>query len=287
LAFPRGSRLGYAQAWRVPVGAAMSVTGLGWQWLLEGAAPRFARSLVWRRWLYEGAMLVPVGLLGAGLLFAARRVWRDTKAARAARRNPLSMASALILLIPLIFIVLGIRVSPTHFTLWYPLPFVLAGWVMARASQRKVAAIGPGLLTGLVLGSMVAQLAFFSEQLAWLREHGGAVEARAGRLYGAVQRDLATLVPLVRAREVWLSYEGPPEWQTVAAAYLLRHAAWPEATRDRAVVHFRWGQDAAGYRAAVEFLPPGAAAPPGAYQVRPWTGPQCRNGRIPRLPSPD
>lgn len=279
LGAPKGDRVGYQHFWRVVPSAAMSVTGLDWRLEFRGGYPALADSLGWRRWPYEAVMCLPVLLLAAGGVMGLRRLWRQRRAGRAARREPTAMVTALVVLIPLAFVVTAIRTSPTYVPMWYPLPFVLIGLAAVRLSgtagrrRRWTAAV--------LIGVMCVQLAFFVEQLGYVRGRGGVPGSPLGRSYAAMCRDVAVLAGRVDAGEVLMLYEGPSSIQGEPAAYLLRRARWAGAAGGRAVVRLRWGGPC-----RADELPEGADPPAGAYLVRPWRGPQQSEGRVPLRPPP-
>ena len=189
------------------------------------------------------------------------------------------MVTALVVLIPLAFVVTGIRTSPTYLPMWYPLPFVLIGLAAVRLSgttgRRR------WWIAAVLIGVMCVQLAFFVEQLGYVRGRGGVPGSPLGRSYAAMCRDVAALAGRVDADEVLMLYEGPSSIQGEPAAYLLRRARWAGAAGGRAVVRLRWGGPC-----TVETLRETDKPPQGAYLVRPWRGPQQSGGKIPLRPPP-
>ena len=277
LGAPKGGRVGYQHFWRVVPAAAMSVTGLGWRLEFRGGYPAFADALGWRRWAYEAVMCLPVLLLAAGGVMGLRRLWRQRHTGRPARREPTAMVTALVVLIPLGFVITAVRTSPTYLPMWYPLPFVLMGWAAVRLSGS--AGRRRAWIAAVLAGVMCVQLAFFVEQLRYVHVRGGVGGSPLGRSYAAMNRDVADLAGRLDAGEILMLYEGPSSIQGEPAAYLLRRARWAGPASGRAVVRFRWGGPC-----AVEELAQGAKPPEGAYLVRPWRGPQQREGRIPLRP---
>ena len=105
---------------------------------------------------------------------------------------PLMLVSGLVLAIPLSFDLLAIRTSPTYLPLWYPLPFLLMGGVVAQFIGRR-SSHGRAALSAGLLGVLVVQLGFFAEQLAYIHRHGGVPGSSIGRSYAGMLADLETV----------------------------------------------------------------------------------------------
>jgi hypothetical protein len=280
LSSPGGNRMGYQHFWRVVPGAAMSLTGVGWQLEFRSGYPGFSDALGWRRWPYEAIMFLPILLFAVGLVLGVRKLWGERKCGLDARRSPLSICAALAILIPLSFGLLGLRTSPTYFPVWYPLPFVLMGWAAAR-SRPGAGGYGHRWVAPLLVAVLVVELAFFAEQTRYIHTKGGVPGSLIGRSYAGMTADVAAMASRVDASEVWLVYEGPSIIQDEPAAYLFRHAEWSGTKPGRVVIRFAWWRDSYDDPGLVEALPDDADPPEGAYLVRPWTGPQQVNSEIP------
>lgn len=281
---PESARVGYGHAWRVVPAAAMSVCGLGWSLEFKGGYAGFVHALSWRRWPYEVVMGVPVILLAWGLARAAVTLWRQ-RARRAARTcSPLLLVVALTALIPVSFALLAIRASPTYLPLWYPLPFAAIGWVLTRpadAARPARAAAARSLISALLLGVLFVELAFFAEQLHYIRRQGGVPGSIIDRSYGPLRRDLESLAARAGSGEVWATYEGASPIMSEPVAYLLRRVNWPEAPAGRTLVRYApWSPQVN----TVACLPQDWTPDPSAYLVRPWNGPQQVDAQIPRQP---
>ncbi|MGD2109822.1 MAG: hypothetical protein PVI86_10555 [Phycisphaerae bacterium] len=283
LSSPGGNRIGYEHFWRVVPSAAMSLSGLGWQLEFRAGYPDFVEALGWRRWPYDAFMALPILLFAIALAAGFVKLWRERKGGLEARRSPLAIAVALVILILLSFDLLGIRTSPTYLPVWYPLPFAIMGWAVAhfgrhprRPPRRWLA---PFLLVVLVV-----ELAFFAEQLRYIHVNGGVPGSLIGRSYEGMKDDVAALASRVDASEVWLAYEGPSVIQDEPAAYLFRHATWAGSTPRRALIRFRWWRGAYHDPDLIEILPDGTDPPHDAYLVRPWTGLQQVDSNIPLQP---
>jgi hypothetical protein len=280
LSLPEGNRMGYQHFWRVIPGAAMSLTGVGWQLEFRAGYPAFAEALGWRRWAYDAIMILPILLFMIGLLMGVKKLWRERSEASASRRSPLMIVIALVVLVPSSFSLLGLRTSPTYLPIWYPLPFALMGWTMIRFSAtRRRRWLGFAMIAVLAV-----QLAFFGEQLAYMRRNGGVPGSLIGRSLAGMRQDVAELASQVDASEVWLSYDGPSIIQDEPAAYLLRRASWAGQTPRRVLVHFAWWRRSYDDSEIVQVLGRGEPPPNDAFLVRPWTGPQQVNSEIPHRP---
>ena len=249
-------------------------------WSLEfrGGYPRFVQYLAGRRWPYEALMTVPPLLLVGGVAGAAWEVRRR----RGSASPPLSLLLSLVLLIPLVFVALGIRVSPTYMPLWYPLPFALMGWAAQRCTQPGAGRGWRRLLTPLLLLVLAGQLAFFADQLHYLATRGGVPDSLLDRSYAGLIADRTALAPKVQAGEVWVEYAGTSPIMNEATAYVFRHAAWTGSAPGRVLIRYQppWLGPP-----TIESLPDEAVPSPKAYQVHPWTGRQQRDGRVLREPS--
>ncbi|MFP4053749.1 MAG: ArnT family glycosyltransferase [Phycisphaerae bacterium] len=282
LATPKESRTGYEHFWRVFPAAIMSVTGLGWQLEFKEGYAQFARTLGPRRWVYMGIFAVTALLLAGGWVLGIRHLVRNRRRGRDGRRDALAMATLLVALIPLGFIALGIRTSPTYLPMWYPLPFLLMGVAVAWLIGRVRRWSGRWVLRAGLLVLLAGQLAFFAEQLLYIRQRGGVPGSILGRSYRGMVADVESLTSNVRAREVWMVYEGPSMIQQEAAAWVTRHARWSEGADGRVVVHLRfWGKHDAN---AVRQLAHDQSPPPGAFLVHPWPHRQQVGGLIPQTP---
>lgn len=286
LSTPGSSRVGYRHFWRVVPGALMSVTGLGWRLEFRDGYAAFAAALTWRYWLY----LTFMGTISIAFLVSAlalvRGTWRRRKEPLVARRSPTAVLAALMVLIPLSFGLLGIRTSPSYLPVWYPLPFV----VMALGIQRLLQSVTRMTVRrGLRVGALVlliAQLAFFGEQLRYMRTRDGVPGSPLGQSLGAMIGEVNAAADHIDAAEVWLVYTGQSAIQDEATAYLLRHASWRSARAGRAVLRFGWNpgeQDSPTW--SIRELPPGQDPPEEAFLVRPWSGPQQSGGKIRRVPA--
>ncbi|MEW6249245.1 MAG: hypothetical protein AB1716_01245 [Planctomycetota bacterium] len=296
---PQEQRFGYHHAWRVAPAAAMSVTGLGWSLEFRGGYPGFMRQLGARRGVYTDAMAVPPVLLGGAFAAAVVALRRDGQrgaapgAERGGKRRagnpgeterrpltPLGLVVGLVVLIPLAFVLLGVRTSPTYLPIWYPLPFLLMGWAAARLTR---APRGPCVITVVVLlGVPALELAFFTEQLGYIRRHGGVPDSLLDRSYAGLLADRARLTNEVAADEVWVTYAGNSEIMNEATAYIFRRGAWRAGGGDggRVLIHYEpWVGGT-----SVERLDPAAQLPATAWLVYPWHGPQQRGGRVLRAP---
>lgn len=287
LGSPDGQRFGYGEFWRVFVGMCMNVSGLGWQLEFRAGYDAFTQALSWRRWPYEVIMCLPAILLLISVIAAIVEIRRRRKHDPDYRRRPLAIITALVILVPLSFDLLGMRTSPTYLPAWYPLPFVLMGWMMARVTERHRA---PRLRHAARIAAVIVvsvQLLFFAEQLQYQRSNRGVPGALLGRGYAGAKEDIATLADTVNAAEIWMQYEGKSIIQGDPAAYLLRHAPWKPNGTGRALVRFRWGEGTHPQQSTVEFIREGESPPQAAYLVYPWRGNQQRGGLIPRRPAPD
>lgn len=280
LGLPEGKRFGYQHFWRVIPGAAMSVSGLGWQLEFRSGYPAFAENLGWRRWPYEIVMLVPALVLASAGLSALRRIWTERSEPKERRRTPIALASVLILSIPLSFDLLALRTSPAYFPLWYPLPFVLMGAQISRFLESRRSSRAKRWISAGLVGVLVAELCFFCEQLRYIHENGGVPHSPIGRSYGGMLADVADVVKRTRAVNIWMTYEGPSVIQDEPAAYLLRHAEWDVAAPESVLIAFRWWGEAIP-SAVIEPLSEGMAVPDDAYLIHPWRGPQQYGSEIP------
>lgn len=297
LAAPTGNRTGYRHFWRVMPAAAMSLSGIGWQLEFREGYPVFAAALGWRRWPYEIVMLLPVVLLARGLTAGVLTMFRERSVGMQQRRSPATMVVALVVLIPLSFVLLGLRTSPTYLPLWYPLPFAVLGGAAARLvapdDQRRLSRLPGHLGNGsrarplfalLLIAVLLVELAFFVEQLRFIDRNGGVPQSVLARHYHGTLEDVAAMASRVDAAEVWLAYAGPSDYQDEPAAYLFRRAAWAGAAPRRAVIHFAFWRGPYDDAALIEYLPDGADPPEGAYLIRPWEGPQQVGSKVPLRP---
>jgi hypothetical protein len=291
---PAEGRIGYRHVWRVVPAAAMSVSGLNWSLEFRGGYPDFARYLAGRRWPYEALMAIPPLLLAAGATSGLREVWRGRRERTAHRDDPaarvqpatsdaiqpLALVLGLVLLVPLAFVLLAIRTSPAYLPLWYPLPFVIMGWAARRFTQG-----GNGmrrrLLTALLLTVLLGQLAFFIDQLRYIKTKGGVPRSLLARSWDGLQADLAALTREINAGEIWVAYAGDSPIMDEATAYLFRHATWKGASPQRVLVHFRPPWEGTSWW---EVLRGDTPPPAEAFLVRPWTGRQQRDGYLLRVP---
>ena len=283
LSAPGGNRLGYRHIWRIAPAAGMSLTGVGWSLEFKAGYPAFVQYLGWRRWAYDGWMVVPVVLFAVAIVWGGARLWRDRGKGRASRRAPLAMTTALVLLIPVSFVLLGIRTSPTYLPIWYPLPFVLMGWAAVRLTRGGSGRLRPVVVACLLL-ALIAQLLFFADQWTYAQRRGGVPGSILGRSYGGCLRDVREAASEVQTAEVWLLYEGPSPIQRETAAYLFRRADWPDPSPGRALIRFRWWTRPGESPVLIEPIPPGARPPDEAFLVRPWTEAQQHDSKIPRRP---
>ncbi len=283
LSFPRGNRVGYEHFWRVLPAAAMSLSGIGWQFEFREGYAAFADVLGWRRWPYEAVMLGPVLLFTIGLCAGLLKLWRERNIKRPPYISPLMLSVVLVLVLPLTFSILGLRTSPTYTPVWYPLPFLFIGWVTVRLLGKA----GPSSrrwLTSTLLAVLVIELAFSFEQFHYTHTNGGVPGARLGRSYAAMKNDLDDLASCIEASEVWLDYNGSKSVIPVeAAAYLLRRATWGGTTPKRAVIRFRRWRDFHENPCIVDILPDAVAPPEGSFRVRPWSKNQQVGSKIPKL----
>jgi hypothetical protein len=287
LAAPGSGRTGYQldYLWRVFAGAAMSVAGLGWSLEFKDGYPAFVHSLGWRHWAYLPILSIPLALLAGGVAMAVICLWRQRRAGLAARRGGLAMVAAVAVLIVLCFDLLGIRTSPAYLPVWYPLPFALMGWAVVRLAGR----LGEGRRTWLavaLLVTMAVQLAFFAEQLNYMRVQGGVPGSVIERDYAGATADVAAAARQVNTAEVWLLYEGNSPIQAEPAAWLMRRAKWAGESPGRTLLRFAWGKGDAPPAVTVSTLPADLPPPPGTFQVRPWKGAQQAGGKISPSPTP-
>ncbi len=274
LAAPDEQRFGYRHFWRVVPAAAMSLSGLQWSLEFKGGYPAFAHSLGWRRWPYEAIMLVPVAIFVWATLLSIFNMWRQRRRQSASGLPPMSLITALVLLIPLSFSLLGLRTSPTYLPVWYPLPFVLIGWLIARAGHQR------RILPVFLLGVLAVELAFFAEQLRYIRNQGGVPGSIIDRSYGPLRADIDALAARVSATEVWAAYDGPSPIMDDASAFLFRHAKWGGSSPGRVLIWYRPWSD----QSAIEPLADDVEPPAEAFLVRPWDGAQQREGKLQRRP---
>jgi len=283
LGVPRPGRVGYEHFWRVVPSAAMSVSGLGWQLEFRRGYPAFAESAGWRMGAYAAMTCVPLLLLGAGVISGLGRIIGARRGGSAGRRTGLAMTVALVVLIPLSFVLTGIRTSPTYLPLWYPLPFVLIGWVAARLTARRGWRLGGAWLAPVLLAALCGQLLFFAEQLRYIHAHGGVPGSVLGRSYAGLRSDVQQAAASTGAAEVWMLHEGSSGIQDEAPAYMFRRARWGRLTSGRVLIRFRDGLTPGAGRSILESLD-GGRQPQQAFLVRPWRGQQQKDGRIPRQP---
>jgi len=313
LAAPNERRFGYEHFWRVVPAAAMSVSGLHWQLEFRDGYAAFAASLGWRRWPYELFMVVPVIVLAVAVVMGLGQVWRQRRAGPIAGQYPASWVTALVVLIPLSFVLLGIRTSPTYLPIWYPLPFALMGWSVARLSVRcqttapyplvhggrgnllgppgilgdtpgrqRGSSRGASLIAPVLIAVLAVQLVFFAEQLHYIHSRGGVPGSTIGRSYAGMKTDIAAVPPRLTASEVWMIYEGPSEIQDDPAAYLLRHAQVHNSIAGRQLVRFRCWKGGDQAHDAVRMLTESESPPDTAYLIHPWPATQQMDGTIPR-----
>ncbi len=131
---------------------------------------------------------------------------------------------------------------------------------------------------------MAVQTAFFAEQMGCARTHGGVPRSLLGRSYAGIRSDVADVPASTNAKEVWLDYEGVSPLQETASAYRMRHLLWDGPSGRRALIRLRLSDGGQPRQVSIEPLPPGREPPLTAYLISPWTGPQQRNGQIPRRP---
>jgi hypothetical protein len=284
LGAPGAERTGYVHFWRVFVGAAMSVTGLGWNLEFKEGYPAFVASLSWRHWGYLAVLSLPALLLAAGMARGLARLWRQRRAGPETRRQPLPMIAALVILVLIGFDLMGIRTSPTYLPVWYPLPFALMGWAAVALIRRRDGQPRVWLMV-ILLGVMAVQLSFFAEQLNYMRFHGGVPGSIIPRSYGGAAADVEAAAERASTSEVYFLYEGNSAIQDEAAAWLLRHASWAGDSPGRTLLRFGWASDASRPSVTAAPLPEELPPPQGAFQVRPWKGPQQEGGKIQRGPN--
>jgi hypothetical protein len=259
-------RLGYAHFWRAIPAALMSVTGLGWQLEFRDGYGMFVRGLSWRHWIYQGVMLLPVAVFVGGFILAARRLLAEWRRDRKMPRTPLMMVVAMVTLVPLAFMAMGIRTSPTYLPMWYPLPFALMALAACRLCRRPDGRERgwPAMALLLVLA---VQLCFFGDQLLYMQRQGGVPGSYLGRNYESARADVAALAKTLSAEEIWMVYRGPSVPQEDTAVYMLTRAQWAGTSPWRAIIYFQWGLRPDQMR--IDNLPPGATPPQDAVQVRP------------------
>jgi hypothetical protein len=285
LATPASSRLGYQHFWRVVPSALMSVTGLGWQLFFHDGIRPLIGWIGPRYWIYLGCMWMVAAGFCFAILPAARALWTDRRVLRRSYSSPETLVTALVVLIPLSFVLVGIRTSPTYLPLWYPLPFIVLGIGLERlfrlARDPRVRHAGCVLLVAI----LVAQLLFYAEQLSYIKAAGGVPGSPVGRNYKSLQADVEAMAASVDDEEVWLVVDEADWQQDEAAAYLLRRARWAPAKPGRAFVHFgSGGRPAELPRLTLQETGKERTIPAGAFLVRPWSDQRQGDGRIPALP---
>ena len=141
-------------------------------------------------------------------------------------------------------------------------------------------------LAAVLLAVMAGQLAFFAEQLNYMRVRGGVPGSVIERSYAGATADVTAAVGQVHTREVYLDYEGRSNIQDAAAAWLFRHAKWSGDQPGRTLIRFAWGQGQSAPAVTATLLPDDVPPDANYFQVRPWTGPQERGGGILYRPAP-
>lgn len=280
---PAGNRIGITHVWRVIPAAAMSVGGLGWQLEFKAGYVQFVESLAWRHWPYLLAMAVPAFLLVIGLSLIWRNRWSNTHRPILPALRPrtgIGLCTALLVLIPLSFIILRIRTSPTYLPLWYPLPFLPIGLAAAWLASRR-GTVGV-MSKGVMLACLVGELSFFAEQLCYLDKHGGVPKSLLDRSYNGLMADGRVLVASIHADEIWVQYTGSSVAMDEAVAYAFRRLAWTDGRGQRALIRYCGPWDG---RITVEWVPPGVPVPANAWQAHPWSGPAQHQGRILQIPA--
>ncbi len=292
----------YREVWRIVPAVAMSVSGLLWSLEFKAGYPAFVASLGWRHHVYQALQVVPLVLFVSGAWFALRLRAPAAQPATTAAPAPPAMPTAppetaasirlltlLTVTIPLIFVVLGLRVSPTYLPVWYPVPFALMGLAAARWSH-------PALRLGLTL-MMAGQLAFFAEQLRYQHQQGGVPGSILDAHYGKLRHALDSAPAEWRAHDgpIYAEYAGPSDYLHEPTAFLLRRR-WSGATAnvgaDAPSIDDRLAAEHSGAGLLIRFdpwqaepfalgtLPPSPAT--NAYRISPRAGPHQVAGKIPR-----
>jgi hypothetical protein len=272
-----GERLGYEHFWRILPAAWMSVTGSFWSLEFKGGYHALRSHLGLRHWVYSAAFVVPPLLAAAGVLGVLRGL-RSRLAVPAWRQDPMLVLAALTVLVPVSFMLLGIRTSPTYLTVWYPLPFVMIGVALARWRTARRWPVALPLCVVLVL-----QLGFFADQLWFIRDREGIPGSIVGPHVGQQRAAVATLADAVPpAREVWARYGGDSPILAESTAWLMRQQQWPAAAEGRVLLVFAPWKEPPG---TVRVLAPGESPPADAALVYPWSGRELRDGRVPLRPA--
>jgi hypothetical protein len=274
---PGGSRVGYVHFWRVIPAALMSVTGVGWQLEFNDGYPGLLAHFGVRQWVYLAAMGVVLLVFGVGMVMAMGRLWSRRRSAMEQRRDPVTMSAALCVLIPVSFVLLGIRTSPTYVPMWYPLPFLLMGWAVATRVGRLNSGVIRGVVQMVLLGAMVLQLGFFADQLQYTRRCGG-IPGGLGMDYQTLERQ-AVVIAESEDDSMMLNLECkelicPIQYE--ALVYLVR----------RQVQKNRFGSPQP--IRLIRFIadPSVAEGRPVIYQFQPWTLLHQSDGEIPAMPRP-
>ncbi len=284
---PTAERTGYQHFWRSIPAALMSLSGLLWQLEFKGGYGDLAASLGPRMRMYQAVMVVPVALFIISAVAGVICAWRERKSTVRGQMTPLMLVVALVLLIPAGFSALGTRTSPTYLPVWYPLPFMLIGWFVARAGRsavrsRSAIVVRRTWQIGLFV-VMLVQMTFFAEQLRYIRAEGGVPNSILDRAYGPLANEIAGVAQTCTAGEVWMQYAGSSPIMDEACAFLFRQQEWPSAG-GRVLIRFdSWP----GAGTTVQRLPVDVDVPADAFLIHPWRGPQQMGGGVPQIPAED